>query len=613
MIKISRLDEILKSVSYPEREEVLQSSARIFQNALQSQNSVKTYVEDFIQMDLPSTVFQSYYKEGLSVLTPAINSKKKLNIAMVNDAYVIYNGLLNKEFVVGFDTTKGWKTSIYTKSENLLELLHKEGAFDNEDKYLKNMKALFGDGQQEFGNKIVSSFEKFSIAMGRIDISAVIGDEVSLELVIPSKFRTDYGTTFKMYPYIIFPYLSESLVNFVNSFKERTFTERGKKVSDVRAVTIMQNEESDKDDGSVNVKMRRVAFSSQEVLKAYRKGKYRDMDEVEEAQNLLKNQILKTKIGWDCLKLYMKGYNLEASLYDVFYTGIRFERIINIMPCFLKDIDVHSYMVDYDDVRRLFRARVNNWKLNDFVAFERMVNTNSCANISERIKMINSWAYNVDNQTLYRIMLQNSDLFVGKDSNGNDVDIDAGLDEMYRNKPKASKNLVFKNLPDSEQERIDFVKGLLKKGVCRIEASSTRTGAPRSYLATNNQKVLNASYGENKLAAFESPKRSLENLISLIESGHVNSFNNFLYKMQNAEVDGLVDYSQLDENSSKAEWISVLKDARKALDDNTKGTLGADKNPFIVNFRRINADSREEFYGAVDVRNITSIEFGEQK
>lgn len=608
MIKIKDYESILKSVY---SNDVLQSAANVFKVGLQSQTPTNEYIKDFCQMGLNPSILQAYYNEGLSVLMPAVNSKKKLDISMVSTEYIVYTGLLNHEFVIGYDTTKGMVTSIFTKNEQLLEKLFKAGAFDNEEKYHKNMKALFGEGKQEFGNKVVSSFEKNSLAMGRLDISAVVGDEVSLELIVPNKFRDDYGKTLKLYPYSIFPFLSDALIDFVSKMKENSFSERNRKVVDVRGLTVLQAEP----DG--NVKNRKVAFTPTELVKAYRRGRYNNVDEQEEAQNMLKNQIAKTKIKWDCLKLYLKGFNLEASLYSVPYTTIRFERLVSISPCSLKDVDTSQYMVDFDSVRRLFRARVNNWRLEDFKEFNKIVNTDDCMNIPDRRQVIEVWSNNMDDSDLLKVMKMKRNLFE-VDTNGNVKTIEDGLDDMYRQKPRAAKNLQWVDLdPDFNKRKVQ-VKELLKKGVCKIESVSSRTGAPRSYLATNCQAVLTASYGPNRLMAFESPKRAIDNLKTMVEQGKIGSYNAFVDKLHKAEIDGLVNYGTLSESSVASDWVAVLNDARMALDskDLAKGQgdgTSAPTNPYIVNFRRINADKASEFYGAVDVRNIESIEYGEQK
>lgn len=605
MIKIKDYEAILKSVY---AQDVLNAAVNVFKQGLGSNTASTSFVKDFLEMGVPQPILKNYYNEGLSVLMPVVNSKKKLDITMVSDAYILYTGLLNREFVIGYDTTKGMVTSIYTKSEILLDKLFKAGAFDNTEKYQKNMKALFGDGKQEFGNKVVSSFEKCSLAMGRLDISAVVGDEVSLDLIVPNKFRIDYGDTLKLYPYSIFPYLSESLISFVNNLKEGSFQQKNKKVIDVRGITVLQAEE----DG--NVKTRKMAFNIKEANKSYLRGIYAGVEseeEFEEAKTMLSNQFKKTVCKWDCLKLYLKGFNLEASLYSVIYSTIRFERLLRVTPCSLKDVDINQCLIDFDCVRRLFRARVNNWKLNDFHEFNKILDTEDCANISDRCQMIDAWATNLDDSDLYKIMKMKRNLFE-PEINGKTKTIEAGLGDMYRQKPKASKKLIFVDLESDFAARKKQLQGLLLKGVCRIESISTRTGAPRMYMATNNEDVLNAAYGQKKITQFESTKRSIERISDQIKSGKIANLDRFVHVLHDAEIDGIVDYSGLDNSSTSGDWLQALGIAFMELENNSKDRA-ISSNPFIVNFRRINADSSSEFYGAVDVRNISSIEFGEQR
>lgn len=608
MIKIKDYEEILK---LNHLKEVLDCATGVFETALKSDSPTNDFIKDFTDMGLPQQVMQAYINEGLSVLMPAMNGKKKLDIGTASPDYLAYTGLLNHEFVVGYDTTKGMVTAIFTKSEMLLNKLFKAGAFDNTEKYEKNMKALFGEGKQEYGNKVVTSFEKGSLAMARLDIAGVVGDEVSLDLIVPSKFRDDMGTTFKLYPYIIFPYLSYQLIEFINKRKEGSFQENGKKVVDVRAVTILQAEA----DG--NVKTRRVAFHPQEVVKAYSRGDYSlynrpTMEVVNEAQEMLKNQIRKTNIKWDCLKMYLKGFNLEASLYGVPYSGIRLERLLKITPCSLKEIDTTQYMTDFDSVRRLFRARVNSWNLPDFIEFNKILDTDTCENIPDRKVMIDAWSNELDDADLLKIMKMKRNLFEIT-FDGETKTIEQGLNDMERNKPKASKNLNLVDLASDYTERKKQVYDLLSRGVCNIESVSTRTGAPRKYIATNNESVLNAAYrGPNKLLSYESPKRAIERIRNMIKEGKVENLDRFVKYLMIAEIDGLVDYSQLRDTSTATDWLSALDFTYSDLDEKSKAKSSSE-NVYLVNFRRINADSKSDFYGSVDVRNIESIEFGEQK
>lgn len=608
MIKIKRLEEILLLNG---KRPILDASVEVFKKGLVSTNPVNVFVEPFIDMvqnnELASDILNFYYYKGVDVLQPILNKKKKIDVSTINSAYVYLTGLLDNEFVIGYDVTKDLITSIYTKSEDLLKLLFKEGAFENTEKYQKNMKALFGDNSQEYGNKVVTSLEKDSLAMGRLDIVGVIGDEVSLDLIIPNKFRSDYASTFKLYPYSTFPYLALSLKNFVNTMKEKTFTEKGKTVKDVRAITVLQQEP----DG--NIKTRRVTFNGEDTVKAYRRGTYGSMDEMEEAQEKLKIKIKKTECKWDCLKLQLRGFNLEASLYSIPYTVIKLERLLNILPCKLKDIDTSQYMIDFDSVRRLFRARINNWVLKDFQEFNSVLNTEDCANIPDRIHSIEAWSNELEDSDLYKIMILNRALFEPQ-INGVKKTIEDGLDDMYRNKPNAAKHLKIFDLDNDYNVRFKQVKDLLAAGVCKINSVSTRTGAPREYLATNSLAVLKASYGENRLNAFESPKRAIKGVMSLIKEGKVASYNAFVNRLHKAEIDGLVEYNLLSENSVADDWINVCNEALHKLEEKEdRDSSKVANNPYIINFRRINADSRSEFYGAVDVRNIESLEFGEQK
>lgn len=616
MIKIKDLDKILSSVLEPE---VKKCSASIFEHAMKSKDAINEFVVDFSRMGLSSTTVQNYYQEGLKVLMPAVDSKKKLDISQVSQAYVIYTGLLNHEFVIGYEPAKNMETCIYTKSEKLLTTLYKAGAFDNVDKYNKSMKALFGENGVGFGNKVVASFEKNSLALGRLDIVSIIGDEVCLDLTIPTKFREDYGTGLILMPYSIFPYLSESLSNFVNNLPMRTITVKNKvkrtetKIEDIRGVTVLQKEV----DG--NVKTRKATFSAKELVKAYNMGAKElglTGEEFEDYQEMVNSQVKKTKLGWDCLKKQIRAFNVEASIYSVPYTVIKLERLMKLTPCTLTNIDTSMYLIDFDEVRRLFTSRINNWRISEFEDFGNIVNTNECANIDERKMMLNRWADGIDDADLYKIMKSKGHLFE-RMKDGSSKSIDDGLADMYKRKPKAQKSLKWVDLESNMDARKNQLKNLLSKGVCKIESVSSRTGAPRTFIATNNEDVLSAAYGENQRLAYESPKRSIKQISELVTTGKIQTLTQFITKLQTAGIDGIVNYGGLSENASQHEYLSVLNDALIEL-ENTDRARGNDSgngvvNVYLVNFRRVNAENENEYYGCVDVRNIESVMFGEQK
>ena len=299
------------------------------------------------------------------------------------------------------------------------------------------------------------------------------------------------------------------------------------------------------------------------------------------------------------------------------FSGIRLERIVKILPCHLKDVDTSLYMIDFDNVRRLFRTRVNNWKLQHFKEFNKICNTDDCSNIDDRKQVLDTWVNKEDNDTLYRIIQMYPQLFSGVDSEGNVKSIEDGLYDMYRQKPNALKRLQYIELPDDMKARKDDLTRLLKLGVCRIESISSRTGAPRMYLATNNEAVLKSSFFQNRWNAYESDKRTMNNIAGMIKDGRIDNYMAFVKKLKDGGIDGLVDYGSLDESSDGSDWLRVLGEAYQMLMNDPKREemrqSREETNPYLVNFRRVDAQSKDEFYGSVDVRNITNIEFGEQK
>ena len=648
MIKISKYNEILNTITGQEMQTILALTDKHFKETAQSLNTVKYYLFDFESLaKLDPNLYNAMCQEGMKVVAEALKGEdSKLKRPKITDdvimnnilsqkpqKYYVYTGLLNRHFVVGYDTANGkMQTAIYTKSLNLIDMLEKEGAFAEDATYVKSKTALFGDTKTPYSKKVLNAFNCYAdnikkkdnkkskaeiealnmaLAYGRIDIDSVVGDEVSLKLTLPL-FRGDAGYTLQFYPYLTFPYLSQQLAKMVSDLPEKTYSERGKQITDIRGIKVYQIN----DNGGG--KERFVTFYPTEYEKAIRRGVYRTADDYEEAKELFQNQIKKVKIGWNCMKLQMHGYNLEGSLLGTAYTTIKFERLVNILPCSLKDLDTTKYMLDYESLRRLFSVRIRAWKVDEFTQFNDICDTSDCANREERIQRIENWVYNIEDTDLYNIMKRVKPyLFMVTDDNGEVVkDLDKGLDDTYNRKPYAAKHLRFVPLSDNMDDRVIQVKDMLKNGFCKIECVSTRRGSNRVYNATNNDAILKAAYRENQLVEFETDRKSLESIMDMIESDKIKTFDNFVKKLMIAKVDGLVDYSKLDDTSTKQDWLYAVDAALTTLMGNSVSKAGSSRkanNPYMVNFRRLYADSVDRFYGCVDVRNIESIEYGTQR
>ena len=184
---------------------------------------------------------------------------------------------------------------------------------------------------------------------------------------------------------------------------------------------------------------------------------------------------------------------------------------------------------------------------------------------------------------------------------------------MYKRKPTAQKRMRWVDLETDMDARITQIRNLLSTGICQIESVSSKTGAPRKFIATNNESVLDTVYGKNQRLSYESPKRSLKFVKTLIQNGKIVNLQQFLRDLQTAGVDGLVDYSSLNDNSSTSDFILVVDNAITALEQDSYSKSSTTNNTYVVNFRRVNADNEKEYYGAVDVRNIEALLFGEQK
>ena len=128
---------------------------------------------------------------------------------------------------------------------------------------------------------------------------------------------------------------------------------------------------------------------------------------------------------------------------------------------------------------------------------------------------------------------------------------------------------------------------------------------------------MRAAYGPTRLLAYETPKKAVAGVKELVSTGKIGTFHSFVEKLHKVEIDGIVDYSGLNDSSSPADWVNVLDDTLDALEQKAKDREAKYQGSgtgisYTVSFRRIDADSPSQFFGAVDVRNVESVEFGKQ-
>ena len=79
------------------------------------------------------------------------------------------------------------------------------------------------------------------------------------------------------------------------------------------------------------------------------------------------------------------------------------------------------------------------------------------------------------------------------------------------------------------------------------------------------------------------------------------SFEDLVYK---ADLSGIVPLHKLG-SGSEAEMKALLEEALGEI------TPSRRSNPYLVNFKQPYAETRDDFWGAVDVRRIESFEFGD--
>lgn len=621
MIKLAVLDSILKKYT---RQGMIAAADYQFKTAYNTKGEAFVGDLEFKNFgQIPSDDMKFYMQEGynnFSAVSASLPVKKQFDPMSLPQGLVLYTGFFSTEAAIGVDTSKSKVTSIFTRSETILRELFKEGAF--EDSYTKED---LDTDIEKLEKKIGTGIEKGALSFARLDLINAMSDAAIFKITLPN-FRTDIGDTLKFYPYGVFPYLA-------NLMKET--------VKD-NAKTVMQNLQ----DG--NIKVRKISFTDKAVKVLYKGFE----------STMVENKIRKAKPGWDVLSLNIKAYNLEGSLYSKGYTNINLEDMLQISSCKLSEVDKTQYAVNYDELRKHFRASVNKWNLSHYNDF-RGTDLNSYPTKDDKKEALMRWLESVDDITLYNIMKYQEELFGG--------DLEQKLDKVANDSPKEFKELEYVELPEDTEEKLKKVKEMLKNGVVRLAKTSKKSNKVSEVVCTNNGILLSRILGKNYVEKYESIGIKIQYLKNILEKTNlIDDFSELEKKIYAMGINNYMDVSTLDKAAFEAtvvenkviedevtkelmiEYAKELKskgksdaeiDAELSLPntekkfrnkakttgvfkpylqsasaiegskDNVRETSGG--NPNIVRYKKVYADSEKDFYGSVDIENIISVEYAE--
>lgn len=565
------IKEFNKALSSNGISEIMQLYVEEFKNILNNSNSGRP-LRNLTEI-APLQFKQSYYQMGLLALKPVFDGVKGLSANDIALELGFLAGVLDNEVLIGVDKTGGTPhIALYTSNEEILTYFAKKGAFADIAKFEKDLEQLKT-------KKKVSAYKNkngSTVAMGRIDFESLEGDLVHLKFTLPRSFRNDFGSTFKLYPYSSFVLLAEEFKKFAKSKKALTVHQVVEKIT--------------KDNRTVEQKTRKLTFLPKVVEESYGRA-VTSLRNVEEIRGLIEIKIAKCDCNWDPTRMILKAYDLESSLYGKSHTNIRFQDIIGVENCPPSSINTSQYTVDYEDLKSLFKTRVNSWKLADYNSFT-VVPTEDMATIPDRKDFLMNWLSGIDDSTLYKVMTSREDLF---------GDISKGLDTKYTLKPKAEKLMKLVKLSNNMDERVKEVRDYLSRGICKIEALSKK-GSNRSYVATNNEDILSMKLGKNYLWKFESDRNKLNALMEEVDRGvDKESFEDLVYK---ADLSGIVPLHNIG-SGSESEMKAILEEGLESLKSSNRS------NDYLVNFKQPYAETKDDFWGAVDVRRIESFEFGD--
>lgn len=399
-------------------------------------------------------------------------------------------------------------------------------------------------------NKTALGFDEGSYVVVRLDVAAVTKSRVQFKPVIPrSRVKIGIGQDYVFIP-----------IDFMH---------RAAAILDSASKGIFKFTKT-----SVTGTKTHVATSNPDIVRDVYKNA---------PKNLVESRIRKITCGYDDVTLRYICYDLESSMYALGVASFRPEMLDVIKKGSLKTVDTSMHSVNYDYLQGIFKTRVKGMRLADFDKFK-VIDTSSIPTVDKKAEAIINMSEEWDVRDLFTIMKSYPEIF---------GDIDKSLASREKNAPK-----VLKQLESVDNFDIDTVRDLLKTGVVKITAISKANKTYERY-ASNNEAVLKRFLGKDYVKKYESSSNRIKAMKKEVEEGNIRDRATLEKLLVEYDLMALVDSRSLVTNNP----VDVLEMSLNNVRD-----VPSLPNDTII-YRKLNANSRDSFYGQVKGRNIIAIEY----
>lgn len=471
--------------------------------------------------------------------------------------YAIFR-LLEKYVHVGIDMERsGYPTSLYTRSLEVLDELARAGCLDASQDTVANIQRGLCE------NKARNAVAQGKYTVVRLDITGFRNGKAVFVPVIPqSALDIGGGKRFVFVP-VPLMYAATEALKVLTAGKALEFhyaTVKGSKV--VRAT----------------------------MSPAIVKSVYQNSDE-----DLVESKLNKITPGYDVLRQTFRLYDIEASLHALGVASFRPEMLDKVTTLSPSMVNRSLHHINFNVLRAIYRTRIRQ-------ANSSLIDNNSVLNVSSYSVLKDKQEALIDlgesktGKDLYFIMKANPEIF--------GTDLDEALEKRERMMPKFVKKFERVELPQSSQERLTMLSNMMKVGVCKVTVQ-TKEGKMMEVFASNSRTVLARMLGKDYIKVYESTRYKLLFLKDLIKGEKLSGYRS----LEKTAVElNLLDYLEKDLFFSE-EKHTQLRAVDNALQMLEARSTYRNVFPEVITYRNIYARSSKNFYGALNVSTIMSLEF----
>lgn len=217
-------------------------------------------------------------------------------------------------------------------------------------------------------------------------------------------------------------------------------------------------------------------------------------------------------VGFDIVNMHYYFPDVEGSVYEPTVFGIRPGAVKSITPVPTASVSRDMYNINPYYINQIFNTRLSRATLKDFECLPEALGLSGLKYKREKRERVTVWGNGLNNKELYQFVTApaHAPMF---------GDVAKQIEHRVKTTARYLKNLEPINMQAfaSPEALRDFVTEKLKTGVLRMTVLSNKHEIT-DLMATNMPEILERTYGKDAIEYYESPRRRLQLIESLVKA-----------------------------------------------------------------------------------------------